>query len=207
MCYSSESSLYSFFLGTSASLYLLFFKVNNHIGLIFLTVVLMQLLEYFIWIDQECKGLNQLSSKLTVPVLGLQALSVFVGGILFNTMTIPKDTLYIIVSIFLLLSPFSLYLWYKDSKEWCSKPGKNGSLVWPNIEKKLELYSIERYMYYGAMFAPVIFFKEKFKPIIYTILGILTTIYTFGNSDEQNSKWCYYQAYVPLIFVLLDLHL
>ena len=55
------------------------------------------------------------------------------------------------------------------------------------------------------MFAPVIFFKEKFKPIIYTILGILTTIYTFGNSDEQNSKWCYYQAYVPLIFVLLDL--
>ena len=65
MCYSAESSINGFLIGGAASLYLLFFSNNQtfkHIGLFFSSVVLIQLAEYFIWIDQDCsKNYNNLA--------------------------------------------------------------------------------------------------------------------------------------------------
>ena len=79
MCYDAKSSMNGFLIGGAASLYLIVFSNNptyKHIGLFFAAVVLMQLAEYFIWIDQDCdKNYNSLASKSIVPILAFQSSS------------------------------------------------------------------------------------------------------------------------------------
>ena len=56
MCYNWQSSIVSFFVGTTCSLYLLQQKDKyvKHAGAFFIIISLMQLIEFFIWIDQDC---------------------------------------------------------------------------------------------------------------------------------------------------------
>ena len=76
MCYDAKSSMNGFLIGGSASLYLIFFSNNptyKHIGLFFAAVVLMQLAEYFMWIDQNFKkNYNNIASRSVILILCLQ---------------------------------------------------------------------------------------------------------------------------------------
>ena len=67
MCYSKDLSLASLSFGIIASLSLIYFgnnqssSTNKSIGYFFLFVTLMQLVEYFLWIDIDCSnGFNKL---------------------------------------------------------------------------------------------------------------------------------------------------
>ena len=75
MCYSKDLSLTSLIFGVFSSLSLIYFgnqqssSTNKAIGYFFLFVTLMQLVEYFLWIDLDCSnGFNKLGSLLG-PIL------------------------------------------------------------------------------------------------------------------------------------------
>ena len=66
MCINEKVSMTAFITCTIASLYL-FYRNNKYdrwVAIFFFYIGLMQLLEYFMWIDQECKGLNQISTDI-----------------------------------------------------------------------------------------------------------------------------------------------
>ena len=76
MCYNWQSSIFSFIVGSTCSVYLLQQKDKyiRHAGAFFIVVCLMQLVEFFIWIDQDCGWLNDLASRFIIMVLILQVL-------------------------------------------------------------------------------------------------------------------------------------
>ena len=80
MCYSAESSILSFLIGFPACLYLLQSKnnTNKHVGLFLLSVVMMQFLEFLMWIDQKCGFLNSFASRSIGLVLYLQIYTIFI---------------------------------------------------------------------------------------------------------------------------------
>ena len=84
MCYNKEVSMTSFIIGGGLStlLYTRGDKYDKHIASLFFFVTLIQLAEYFIWIDQDCGEINNFASNSISIILFFQAF-VSVRRILF----------------------------------------------------------------------------------------------------------------------------
>lgn len=204
MCYSAESSLISFLIGGMSTLYLL--KSNNntnkYIGLFLFSVVLIQFLEFLMWIDQKCGILNSIASRSIALVLSLQIYVIFLGGYLYDTLIIPKKILKILLIpmtiVFIYMSSYS----YFDKRKWCSKPNSDRSLLWANRE---DVHIIFTYIYYLVFAIMPFLLKELWKGLLIFTLGLISFLITrYKSSGTSNSRWCYYSAFTPLIFVILD---
>lgn len=204
MCYSAESSLISFLIGGTGSLYLLNSKnnTNKHIGLFLLSVVLIQLLEFLMWIDQKCGILNSIATRSITLVLTLQLYVIFLGGYLYDTLIIPKKILKILLIPLTILFIYMSSHSYFDKRKWCSKPNSDGSLLWANREDTHIIFS---YIYYAVFTIMPFLVKELWKGLLILILGLISFLLTrYESSGTSNSRWCYYSAFTPLIFVILD---
>ena len=204
MCYSAESSQISFIVGSLGAIYLLNMKepALKHIGLFLFAVVLMQLLEYMMWIDQECGKLNAFASKMVYPVLILQLLTIFLGGYLFKTTFIHDKILIGFIA-------FSLYTLFKtiyinftnDSILWCSKPNENNALQWADLEN---VSMGEMFLYYLVFLITPFIMKNKKYGFTILISGLITFIFTrYENPNSNNSRWCFFSAFIPLILILV----
>ena len=205
MCYSAESSLTSFVIGMFGSILLLNSKnkTNKHIGLFLFSVVLIQFAEFLMWIDQDCGLLNSLASKSILFILSFQVYTIFLGAYLFKTTIINDEILKIILIpltiIFLYLSVKSYFI---NDKKWCSKPNQDGSLKWANNEN---VSPILTYTYYFLFLIGPLLLKERWKGLLLLILGLLSFYYTrYNDTYTSNSRWCYYSAFIPILFVILD---
>lgn len=209
MCYDAESSMNGFLIGGSASLYLIFFSNNptyKHIGLFFAAVVLMQLAEYFIWIDQDCnKKYNDLASKSVIPILALQVFALLFGGYLFNTTILPS---YILKYASIITSIIILYFFYNNfyinNDKWCTKPNQDDRLQWDKYEENINelLETIYKLVFILIPF----FFKNVRIGFTLFIAGMIALINTrYENKASWNSKWCFYSANIPILFVLINI--
>lgn len=210
MCYSSESSLRAFIIGELCCMYLIFFSNNNankHIGLIFSVVTLMQLLEYFIWSDQECVNTNEIASRLLTTQALLQLWIVYVGALLYNTTVLSNELIYLLLFIFSCLLIY--YFWNdfikKDNRKWCTKPNEYGSLQWANFPYDTMFFKNDVYIYYLIVFSTPFVFKDKKRASIASGLAALTYISNKHlNKGLDKSRWCYYSAFIPALLVLLE---
>ena len=88
MCYSKDLSLLSYIFGISTSLSLILFgnniQINLVIGLFYIFVSQMQLIEFFAWSDLLCKnGLNKLSTILGPILNNSQPVILFILTIIY----------------------------------------------------------------------------------------------------------------------------
>ena len=209
MCYDAKSSMNGFLIGGVASLYLIVFSNNptyKHIGLFFAAVVLMQLAEYFIWIDQDCdKNYNSLASKSIVPILAFQVFALIFGGYLFDTTILPN---YILKYASIISSIFVLYFcynnFYLDSGLWCTKPNEDERLQW---DKYKEIVNDVLENIYNLIFVLIpFFFKNVRIGFMLFIVGMIALINTrYENQHSWNSKWCFYSANIPILFVVINI--
>lgn len=204
MCYSAESSIISFIIGFPSCLYLLQSKnnTNKHIGLFLVSVVTIQFLEFLMWIDQKCGFLNSFATRSTRLVLIMQIYTIFLGGYLYNTLIIPKNILKLILiplSIYLIIVGFSPYF---DKRKWCSKPNEDKSLQW---SYQNEIPDFISYFYFAIFIISPFLVKELWKGILIFILGALSFyINQYINYATRNSRWCYYAAFMPIVFAILN---
>ena len=209
MCYSLESSRNSFLIGGSASLYLLFFskdKTNKHLGLFLFVVCLMQLLEYFMWKDQKCGLMNDLASRSVQPLLTLQTLSIFIGAYIFNTTIISKNTLsYFIFGISIYFIYVSYIAFYGNDLRWCTKPNSDNSLQWANHRELFLTQNYTTYFYMLTFLLIPFFVKKQWKGLIVLFIGAISYYMTkHENGGTSNSRWCYYSAFIPPLFIIFD---
>tara|TARA_B100001248_G_scaffold170318_1_gene129019 strand:+ start:6078 stop:6725 length:648 start_codon:yes stop_codon:yes gene_type:complete len=211
MCFSLESSRNSFLTGGISSIYLLFFSendTNKHAGLFFFIVCLIQLLEYFMWKDQNCGLMNDLASRSVQSILTLQILSIFVGAYIFNTTTLPKDILiYLICSISIYLFHVSYISYINNKLKWCTKPNKDNSLQWANHKELFLQENYATFLYMLTYISIPFFLNEKWKGIFILTAGAISYYITkrkYDNSGTINSRWCYYSALIPPLFIIFD---
>jgi hypothetical protein len=214
MCWSIESSKNAYIIGTLSSLILLI-KGNNmykNIGLFFLAVAQMQLLEYFIWSDQGCGYINNNASKMIVPVLNLQALAMILGSYIFD-ITILSKSLMSNITIFVVLFEVItsiLYLYITRKELVCSLPIKNKGIEWnigqSNIIGSDVIRNIWATIYFSILFAfPLLWKGDLIKYLFCFIMIGSYTLVRVQNEITWQSRWCFPASIIPVIYVVLML--
>ena len=208
MCYNKEISLITYIIGTSLSLYLFLIgdKYDKNISLFFFTFIQIQLVEFFMWTNQNCNIYNKLATIFGNIVLSLQPLSILIGAYIFNTTTINKNIILflIIINLFILLQTILYYL-INNNKFICSNSYNNEGLKW-DINN---LPFIVNIFYFLVMFIIWPFFKNKKKGILILLLLLFTLIknvYDFKNNrikETWETHWCFESVFIPIIYLIL----
>jgi len=205
MCFSAESSLTAYILGSIASLYLLINgdKYDKHIGLFSLTFVQMQLAEFFMWIDQYCnKNINHYATIFVKYILILQPLSIILGAILFKTTNLPNYLLYLFLLIFIIyLIDYSIRI-ANNKRKLCSKSiNRFGHLEWDFIKYKYSKLFFTIYLIFMFLIWP---FVKNIKGIFVFIFGIVSLILNKFNFAQWESRWCFIAVLLPFLIIIYN---
>ena len=209
MCFSAEASLSAYILGTIASLYLLIKgdKYDKHIGLFSLSFIQMQLVEFFMWIDQDCnKDFNHYASIFSKYILILQPISITIGALLFKTTNIPNNLLYLLILIsFIYFIDYSIKIFY-NKRKFCSKSINNGYLEWDFVSK---ITLLEYIIYFTIMFLLWPFVKD-IKGILVFIFSIISLLFGLNNNykfnfEQWESKWCFFGVLLPFLIIIYNI--
>ena len=215
MCYSAESSIQTYWIGLVSSLILLIFgsKYDKALGLFFLPVIHVQLAEYFIWTDLECKGNNQIATRGISILLGLHIYFIILASYLFKTSYISMKYIKYIFYIITLLLLYYIYRITEINKNisYCTKVDKNNSLKWNFKDGFFPDKNDKNYLF--LYFSTYIYFIiGMLIPLFnYSYQGFITLFFLFGtfhynfyyNKDTYTSNWCYFSAFTPLILTII----
>jgi hypothetical protein len=211
MCISEEVSLATFIICTLSCIYL--FKRNNKndkwIAILFIYLGSMQFLEYLMWKDQECKGLNQLATNIGFihnilqPLVSLLIAYYFTGGKI-------HPCIYLIFGLYLMTSLPKIIK--KKEKNQCSLPCNNGvdGLSWKYTTTEYPIYVWA--VFCLALIAPLLSMSGGGK--IYA--GIVLAIYFLAHcisisrcpnnigAPPNGSWWCMMAAFIPLLSIKIN---
>jgi hypothetical protein len=203
MCYTANDSLIAYIINSISSILLYNVSKDDQykvIALFLLFVGQMQIFDFAFWKNQSCNLTNYLSTKGAITFNHLQPIILYylqttygfkqslISQILFG--------LYVFVAIFYNLEAFS--------KVNCTLPSK-GVMDWK--WNKLSGNTLYYFLFIAYLVSASFNFKN---PIIQWLLAILTvvSILVATKTPVLNLSigriWCYYAAFIPLIFVALS---
>ena len=204
MCYNKESSITAYAVGMILSYYLYQGDKNyKTIALFSFTFIQIQLAEFLMWIDQDCrKGYNKFGTIFSELVLYLQPASILFALLLFDTSIISDSNLKLALIICLIPVYKVLLKNIKNKRNLCSRPSINTSnLNWDYPSPKWEKSNV--IIYFLFLFGSWFLFKDKIK----SSLVILTLVITFYSSKlnfyQWESRWCILGTLLPFIFSLM----
>ena len=213
MCFNSETSLLTFSISAVCFLYLfnrgIQTKNKNDVFLSILTILigLMQIIEFFLWKNQDCNIINHYFSLLIIFLLFLQGtiinlvyLKLYPGDSFFSTNFV-KTTIFI-YSIFIIY-----VLYYLNTFSLCSKPSSNSCrLVWDpfiKLNEKNNLLYIILCIFYFFMFLIIfvnsiyskntLFTKYPFRYSFLAITFIIALNYTVLTSHFYKEIYIFLQ--------------
>lgn len=208
MCYSADLSIASFSFGIFASLMLINFgntqsaNTNKAIGYFFLFVSLMQLVEYFLWIDMDCvNGFNKFGSLLgpilnhIQPVVLLIIATIFLepSNLISQSVVIPANILYLIYS------GHQYMLYVLDESNLCVKTNDCEHLDW--TWKKHFNYLF----YFAISFINIANFYTNTNLITsFVISYLLLIISIFKFNKNIGEFWCLMVTGIPLINLFME---
>jgi len=208
MCYSADLSLTSLSFGIFASLMLINFgsstsiNTNKAIGYFFLFVSLMQLVEYFLWIDMDCvNGFNKLGSLLgpilnhLQPVVLLIIASTFLEpeNLISQSIVIPANIVYLIYS------GYQYIKYVSNESNLCIKTNDYEHLDWTWKKNFNYLF------YFVISFINVSnFYKNTNLMVSFGISYILLIVSIFGFNKNVGEFWCLMVTGVPLINLFME---
>ena len=207
MCFNAESSITTFIVSFSLS-FLLFAtgdKYDKTIAIFCFAFGSMQLVEYLMWIDQDCGEINNFASILGDIILFLQPLSILMAGYYYKTFYIPDFVLlfFIIISIYSTLNITLRYL--KTNRKFCSLEQESGNLKWEFLIGGVGDFELSsRIFYYSILFLTWFFMKDRLRGILLGSWNIITFLLVGANFKQWESVWCYIANITPLIFLFLQ---
>lgn len=188
MCWNAEVSLQSFLIGITA----VFFANQNGLPfpttLFCLTIVFMQLIEYFVWSYYDNPTVNFVASFSAAFLLFLQP----VASLL--TLSSKYTTYALLVYVGLALAAFVVMDMSRLREKYKMRRAENGHLAWNWIQNDLQT-TLSLVVYFLFLFTPLLLRGQ------YTLLGIsLTTLfvslYSFYKENTWGSMWCWIVNYI-----------
>ena len=169
----------------------------------------MQLLEYLMWKDQKCKGLNQFATNLGFIHNILQPVMSILLAYYFTKGKIPT---YIYFIFFLYLTTSLPQIIKKKKYNQCSLPCNNGEvgLSWEYTNTKYPTYVWG--LFCIALFLPFLTMKGNGKVYAYILLGLYIIAHFISinrcpknkGSPPNGSWWCMMAAFVPLAAIQIN---
>ena len=200
MCYTANDSLLGYIINSISSI--LLYNVSNDaqykvMALFLLFVGQMQIFDFAFWKNQSCNTLNHLATKLAIAFNHLQPIVFYLLQTLYgfkqSALSLTTLLFYVVFGIF--------YNYEAFSKINCTLPVQ-GIMKWKwNHLPGKELY----YLFFIAYLGVASF---NFKDSIFQIVSLLISVLTFFIAHKTpilnistGRIWCYYAAFMPLIFL------
>jgi hypothetical protein len=202
MCWNKETSLISFILGTVINVGVLLYMKKEEITIICIIwqfILLMQLAEYFIWLDPNCGKTNEKGTKAALILNLLQPIFVFM--VLINKFT--GSSLMKIASsiiIFIYISYMMLKLNEYQNYTCVTKVDKCSHLnfQWWND------FSGGGMIYLITLISIIFLLYRPLKPAIFVSSYILLMLLISQKfySCGQPSTWCWLVVPMPLFLLI-----
>jgi len=208
MCYNPTISILTFSIISLASLYLFFRNYPNDrwFACLFMSAGIMQLLEFFIWIDTKCGRLNHIASLLTYILLMLQPIIVLIAAYFFGNITFNKKYLLPVIFGYVVIFGIIIAIAIKKSCgiKLCTQPAKY--LDWP-LQKLYSgkfLFYLSWALYFLAIL--ILFFAKPIIPaivIFVLLIGSLIFSIAFVKEASWKSFWCWIVNFIPIIYIAI----
>ena len=209
MCYSKDLSLSSFIFGIFSSLSLIFLgnkkssNTNKTIGYWFLFVTFMQLIEYYIWTDLECKnGLNNFASIIGPIFNHLQPVVLLILATIFldSTNIIPTNIIVPINILYVIYVGYKYCTYISNPSNHCIQINEYNHLDW--TWKKDFNYTF----YFIINFINVANYYNNINLILTTIIinYLLLFISIFKFNHNIGEFWCLMVTGLPLINLFIQ---
>ena len=204
----------AFLLSISSAFYLYMreYKYDRMLAMFFVSVGLMQLSEYYMWIDQGCGNVNNYASKLAFVVLAIQPIVLCYGLKRYNLV---KNHEQLINTYLILYLPITCYLVFKvfQYKKICNTPDKNlGHLVWKasNMLRDNHLMVKQTWdILYFMMFGLFVFIRPLNHAFIYIFLYLFTLLFALITTQSDvklgmwKSAWCITTNIIPFLSIFI----
>ena len=207
MCFSKKLSMMSFLFGIFSSLMLIIFgntksyNANLSIGLFYIYVTSMQLVEYLIWSDLKCKnGLNKIGSLIGPLLNHFQPviLLILVSYYIKSNNIISNKILYC-VNIIYIFYIFYVYFGIYMKEKLCTGLNKYNHLEWS------WKYTFNYYIYYIVVIINIINYLNNKNVLIIIIINIIFHIISYYNFNHNIGEfWCLLVTSVPLILLFIQ---
>lgn len=211
MCWSRDVSIMAFTLIVGGSLLLKNFgnpeykQYNNIIAYFFIFVGLMQLVDFFMWIDLKCKkGYNNIATISGMILNYLQPFILFILILIFtkikteNKQPIIKFSKYlnygylaVIVGLFIHYITTTI----RSKTRFCSGVNSEGHLKWFWSDKYVSWYFLYNVVMIFNIYLLWHLGYSIISPIICYILLLVSMIYFKQNIGEL---WCFFVVIIPL---------
>ena len=196
MCFNATTSLLTFSVSLLCFIFLLHRGVKtdnkNDIFLSFLTILIgfIQLIEFFIWRNQNC---NKINHYFTLSIIFLLFLQGTIMNIIYFILYpkkprfIPKNIVYGIITVFFFVTLYSLY--YVNKQRLCSTPTENSCrLGWDSLVKLNNNYLL----YVTFLF-------------LYFLMSWLIIINSLGSNDLV-TKYPLRYSFLLITFILTSIY-
>jgi len=205
MCFSAESSIISFNLGILGSILCISLGsiLSKAVGYFLGFVSLMQGIEYLIWTHQKCDTYNK---RLSILGMILNHLQPVVLGIILLILNPTNQYINWIITIILLylcvIIPYSTQMINKDYQ--CTIKGDKHLLwKWNLMNYNGLVYTI----FLITMIVVSLLGFPEFKDGMYfstvTFFTYITSLYLYP-ADVMGAMWCYYTAFIPILYFIIN---
>jgi hypothetical protein len=154
---------------------------NKFTYFFFLSFMLMQLIEFFIWRNLNDKFLNHILSIIGMILVIIQPIA---------SLLILDDKMlsYKLIAIYSLFS-FSFLIYQINDHKFTSEIAKNGHLKW-NWNDLSGYKAILYLLWLGLLYYSLIVSKN-YLPLIYVSILLIISYYTHYNDGTAGSLWCW----------------
>lgn len=200
MCFTANDSLTGYIINSISSI--LLYNISNNaqykvIALFLLFVGQMQIFDFIFWKNTSCNSINKIATKLAIGFNHLQPIILYLLQIAYgfkqSTISFSILLLYLVFGLFYNIEAFTNIT--------CTLP-INGVMDWKwnNLPGK--------YLYYALFLGYLVSASFNFTDDLFKIITAITTVLTIAIAHKTpilnksvGRIWCYYAAFMPLLFI------
>jgi hypothetical protein len=206
MCWNKEASLITLIIALAGAYYL--YKRNRpndrYIAIFGAVVAMMQLAEFFMWMDQSCGTINMYASMFAIFILLAEPLANMVCGIYLSD-TPYKNVLKIMIILYVAFVVYLFIINYNKSINYCGinncKNNNSCHLDWKFIDtinrNQVQLWGL-------FLFLPLLFMVPHYQGLILLLAGLVTLLMSkVYNNTVAGSLWCWLVVSIIYIKILM----
>lgn len=196
MCFDAKTSIITFFITVITSSILIMCKnvQLKTIGIFFIHIAIVQLLEFFMWKDQTCTmSVNNISTSIIPYFVYLQPVIIYIIAVLYN----PKIYNKWLTIANILYSVYVIYTILTIDSDKCTTPDEDGHLGWNSK------YSILGYVYLIFLFINIFgSFSRKYSIPLAVAVFISFALSRHIFKYRTGEMWCFFAAFLPIVILI-----
>ena len=198
MCFNKEVSIITYIIGMVGCIILFMNKKDNFIphAIFFIWVIHMQLIEFFLWINQKCSNINKNISTVGIVINNLEPIILWLSIMAFSNKILPY-WIHIVMGIFIIATIYITTISIKERNCTIKTPESAPHLQWKWNEGKYKSYY---YMFFLVVCILLSIFglSYGYHMGILFFISFVASYFIYGNTHSVGAMWCFIAAFVPL---------